>query len=344
MMYKIQMGDFTVKFYRLVFILMSLSIHGCSSNKVYQSNAEYSKALNIVEAAGVSQGFSDIKVDAGSYHEHLSMKKRNVFDKFEDCLFHEKFFVLNGVSILDENQKQECGFIAKLLSLSGTTMSGLAKSVDPITLLYPDAPRYNTHPLLMAWIPVNNDEDADSAECGFYDQLVKVTTDSLPDGYQYIREEHDHIATITRVKDIFVTHVIEGGDYCVEKTCHIYVQGQSTTKCRNKGDVVRAPDFLGGYKAVLPNPKYMSLSILKLKEFEGIYYKAKHEPFDNSQFNRFELLKTVSSKLPEWVYIYLPHAVSNRGGVILNKGNELRFIKLKNNSESTIERKLSVVP
>jgi hypothetical protein len=286
----------------IIFTLITLMlVTGCNSQPVrYQSEEEFSQAKNILIAGEIDNTKMYIKdMPYEELQESLrSSNKHNVESVIEVSLAGAKY---SGLMTVTPGISDFAGGSMMLLN-------SLVKSTyEPVR---------NTGHII--WMPKTYAKDADEAQQKIEKMLKDAYLESLPEGYSYEELTMTHTPSHGDPKDYDIINI--DGDVCSEDgfVCRLRVVSEEPQM-----------DY--------PTPKWMKETKSYFWTFgkqkpgaNAFVSKSKREKVLPSPVWKYfytdEYFRSVSSRLPEWVYIYSPVARDRNFPAVYNQGDILYFI------------------
>lgn len=289
-----------------ILLLSALTaLAGCSTSQRYVIDTDYSLAKNILIAADVDRTKMYLK--------------DTPYDKAKNTLAAEghgkEIDKVVGVSLAGAQY-------GGLMSATPGISDALGGSIMLLQSLTKSSyePVQNTGHII--WMPKSYANNADDAQQKIKKLLKKAYLSSLPEGYSYEEKTYTFKPTYADPEE-HTSINIEGGICSKEtKVCRLDYTFKEPIEDR------LTPTWLKEGKAYFwafgvdepPAAVRITLADRGKPNFSSIVYK----PFYTHQY-----LKTVSSKLPDWIYIYSPKTRDRKYPVVYNSGKTLYFIAPK---------------
>ncbi len=289
----------------MLILSLLLTITGCSTSERYVIDSDYSFAKNVLIAAEVDRTKMYLK--------------DTPYEEVEAALEKEGY---------GKEANQVIG-----VSLAGARYSGLMTATPGISdalggsiMLLHSLTKYSYEPVQhtghIIWMPKSYARDAVDAQNKIKVILEDAYLSSLPKGYSSIENTFTFKPTYGDPKEHHVID-IEGSVCSSEKeVCRFVYSTEEPIENH------LSPTWLSEDKSY-----FWSFGVDEPPAAVRITLVERNKPkFSTPAFKAFythDYLKTVSSKLPDWIYIYSPAASDRKYPVVYNKGETLYFITPK---------------
>lgn len=290
----------------LLILSILLTITGCSASKRYVVDSEYSFAKNVLIAAEVDRTKMYLK-DTPYEDVKQALEKEGHGKEVNQVI---------GVSLAG----------AKYGGLM-TATPGISDALGGSIMLLHSITKYTYEPVQhtghIIWMPKSYAKNTADAEKKIKSILEDAYLSSLPKDYSFTKRTFKFKPTFGDPGEHQVTN-IEGGVCSNEKeVCRLVYSTEEPIEDR------LTPSWLSEDKSY-----FWSFGVDEPPAAVRITLAERDKPKLSSPafkpFYTHDYLETVSSKLPDWIYIYSPSTRDRQYPAVYNKGETLYFISPHN--------------